>query len=304
MITINTEKGLVKVESWDDVEALPGFIKNLNPLNQKLDSIIGRYIFKEEINCGLSNCRKPHSKGFIVKTLYGATTNIGKDCGKTYFGVDFETLSKKFDRDITEFENRDKLWSFSFRVDEIQELISNLRFNEYGANWVYKKTRYLVTMGAGCPNEVVKQILSMVKSGSNTLFKPREATDFEIESLSASQNRQISKPHFIEERIADILGLDALYSENDLKNILVMDLEENIKTFISKDIDRLSFEDLKYWSKWIGTVEINLKKASDSIEAGRNLLTQSNLQPFLALLTKNEDKLTFRRFLKELSDQT
>ncbi len=302
MITINTEKGLIKVESWEDVEALPGFIKDLNPLNQKLDSIIGRYVFKEEINCGLSNCHKPHAKGFIVKTLDGATTNIGKDCGKTYFGVDFETLSKKFDRDIIEFENRDKLWSFSFRVDEIQEIISNLRFNKYGAKWVYKKTRYLVTMGAGCPNEVVRQILSMVKNDSSSLFKPREATDSEIEALSNTQNKQITKPHFIEEKIADILGLEALYSENDLKNILVICLEENIKTFVSKDIDKLSFEDLKHWSKWIDTVEINLKKASDSIQAGRVLLTQSNLQPFLALLTKNEDKLTFRHYLKELGD--
>jgi hypothetical protein len=304
MITINTEKGLVKVESWEDVESLPGFVKNLNPTNQKLDAIIGRYIFKEKINCGLSNCHTPHAKGFIVKTIDGASTNIGKDCGKTYFGVDFETLSNKFDRDITESENRDKLWSFSFKIDEIQDAIHNLRCSEYGANWIYKKSRYLVTLGADCPNEIVKQILSMGKNRSSGLFKPREATDFEIEALSNSQNRQISKPHFIEEKIADISGLDALYPENDLKNILVIDLEENFKTFISKDIDQLSFEDLKYWSKWIGTVETSLQKANDSIQAGRNLLTQSNLKPFLTLLTKNEDKLIFRRFLEGLTNQT
>jgi hypothetical protein len=300
MITINTEKGLVKVESWEDVESLPGFVKNLNPTNQKLDAIIGRYIFKEKINCGLSNCHTPHAKGFIVKTIDGASTNIGKDCGKTYFGVDFETLSNKFDRDITESENRDKLWSFSFKIDEIQETIKNLRRSDYGADWIHKKLRYLVTPSADCPNEIVKQISSMAKNRSNSLFKPREATDFEIEALSNSQNRQISKPHFIEEKIADISSLDALYPENDLKNILILDLEENMKTFISKDINQLSFEDLRYWSKWISTVEINLQKAIDSIQAGRSLLTESNLKPFLALLTKNEDKLTFRRYLKEL----
>lgn len=301
MITINTEKGLVKVESWEDVESLPGFIKNLNPTNQKLDAIIGRYIFKEKIRCGLSNCHTLHAKGFIVKTVDGASTNIGKDCGKAYFGVDFETLSNKFERDITESENRDKLWSFSFKIDDTQHAISNLRRQEYGADWIYKKSRYLITSGADCPNEIVKQILTMVKNRSNSLFKPREATDFEIEVLSSSQNRQVSKPYFIEEKIADISSLDALYPENDLKDILVIDLEENIKTFILKDIDQLSFEDLKYWSKWISTVEINLQKASDLIHAGRRLLTEANLKPFLTLLTKNEDKLTFRRYLKELT---
>lgn len=139
MITLNSEQGLISVENWEDIESRPGFITNLNPSDHQLESIIGRYLFKEKIRCGLSNCHTPHAKGYIVTTKDGQSTNIGKDCGKKYFGVDFEYLSKKFDRDITEKENRNYLFSFSFQIEEVERTISDLRKKERGADWVYKK---------------------------------------------------------------------------------------------------------------------------------------------------------------------
>jgi len=117
VITLSKDNGFVKVERWEDIESLPGFVSNLNPSEHKLKAIIGRYIFKDYIQCGLSNCHTPHGKGYIATTMDGLSINIGKDCGKKYFGVDFETLSNKFDRDYTEAENRERLWSFSFKIE-------------------------------------------------------------------------------------------------------------------------------------------------------------------------------------------
>lgn len=302
MITLNTDTGLVKIEKWEDIEALPNFQINLNPSDHKLESIIGRYIFKEKIRCGLSNCHAPHNKGYIVKTKEGSKTNIGKDCGKTYFGVDFETLSNKYDRDTTEAENRDKLWSFSFKIEELQEQITRLRQCEKGADWVYKKTRSLLNIGADCPDEIARHIQSLTKSRTSGLFKSREATDSEIETLEITQNKKITKPHFIDEKIADLIGLEALYPENDLKNLLVLDLEHNIKTLNGADIDLLTFEELKHWSKWIGSIENILERVNYSIAAGKNLLTKSNLEPLTSVLTKSNDKSTFRIFLKSLEN--
>lgn len=78
MITLNTDKGLIRIEAWEDVESRPGFVKNLDPTKHELASIIGRYILKEPIRCGLSNCHTPHAKGYIVTTKEGHETNIGK----------------------------------------------------------------------------------------------------------------------------------------------------------------------------------------------------------------------------------
>jgi hypothetical protein len=56
MITLNTEHGLVEIETWDEIRGLPGFVENLDPKDHKLKSIRGRDVFKDKIACGLSDC--------------------------------------------------------------------------------------------------------------------------------------------------------------------------------------------------------------------------------------------------------
>lgn len=301
MITLNSDKGLVKAESWEEIEHLPGFITEMNPSDHKLEAIIGRYAFKDKIKCGLSNCRTPHGKGYIATTKDGRSTNIGKDCGKKYFGVDFETLSKKFDRDVTESENRDRLWSFSFQLDELEQKLDDFRHQKKGADWVYKKSRPLVSLGVGCPEEIVHRISAMVKARTTTLSLQRPATEIEIETLEAMQGRKVQRPHFIDEQIADIAGLQALYPENNLKELLVTDLETNIKSFKVKNIDSLTFEELRHWTKWVSSIENIMEKAENAVVLGNYLLSKNNLDPLARLLSKREDLSLFNSFLKGLS---
>lgn len=301
MITLSTEKGLIKIESWDDIESRPGFVKDLDPTEKKLDSIIGRYIFKDKIRCGLSNCHTQHAKGYIVTTTDGHETNIGKDCGKTYFGVDFKTLSRKFDRDVTESENREKLWSFSFQLEELDKQLSEIRNKKCGANWVHKYSQQLVTPNKGCPEEVVRQLSSMVRNRNNILTKQRIASDQEVEDIEAIENRKVARPYYVEERLAEISGIEALYPENDLRQLLMLDLESNLKAFKEKDIDHLSYEELRHWAKWIGTVEATIEKADFAIAQGHKLLNKDNLAPFLQVLEDRDDIKQFSEFIISVS---
>lgn len=300
MITLNNEQGLITIQSWDDIVSLPGFILDMNPSEHQLEAIIGRYTFMDKVKCGLSNCHTLHGRGYIVNTKSGLKTNIGKDCGKTYFGVDFETLSKKFDRDMAAAENRNHLCSFGFEVDEIESQIDEMRRRPKGADWVHKKAQPLLKAGLGNPAMVVRLIEGMIKTGSNLLTKPREATDEEIDALEVAQGRKIQRPYIIEDHVAEIAGLQALYPENDLRALLVLDLTENLGKFKQLDIDCMTYEELRHWSKWTGTVETTLEKARMVIEAGNALLKPENLEPFLSVLPKGEERTSLRNYLKEL----
>ena len=301
MITLNSEQGLLDVESWEDIESRAGFVADLNPSDHKLDSIIGRYMFKDKIRCGLSNCHTLHTRGYIVTTKEGLSTNIGKDCGRKHFGVDFDDLSKKFERDVTEKNNRNRLGSFSFQIEEIERTISDLRERPRGADWVYKNTRPLVTVGKGCPNDVVRRISAMVKSGTSALSIEREATSSELDALEAT-GQKIQRPHVISEPVADIIGLQALYPENDLRALLVLDLETNLHAFKEKDIDSLNYDELRHWTRWIDSVENTLERAANAVMLGGNLLTRANLEPFNHVLAWPDDKSLFRAYLKGLHE--
>ncbi len=300
MITFNSDRGLVNIDNWQDVISLPGYQKNLNPDEHILDSIIGRYIEKDMIPCGLSNCHSLHAKGYVAKTKSGLVTNIGKDCGKKYFGVDFEVMTKNFERDIAIQTNKNTLASFSVRIEEFEQEITILREGDRGADWIYKKSRPLITMGKGCPASVVRTVNEMLKSSSSTLVKPREADENELAVAEQVQNRKIPKPYFINESVAEIQGLRSLTNEYDLREIFVLDINDGIEKFKKINIDNLTYNELIIWSKWIVSLDKKLEIATESINHGLRLLTKSNLEPFEQLLSDQKEKVEFKNYLKTL----
>lgn len=303
MIVLNSNKELIRVENWADIEARPGFTRELDPANHELATIIGRYAFADKIRCGLSNCHTPHIRGYIVCTKDGLETNIGKDCGKNYFGVDFETLARQFDQDITDKEHRERLWSVRFRSEEIREQVRDLRARAHGADWVFRSTRPLVESGRLVPILIVRKLAALIKTRQDILTIEREATEDEIERLEGIAGRRLPRPHYIEEQVARIDGMEALYAENDLRKLLVLDIEEELNAFDKVDIDSATSSTLGRWNRWASTILPNLEIATAAIDAGRRLLKPNNLEPFVQLLDDHEQIRRMRGFLKALEER-
>ena len=272
MIVLNEEKELVRVESWDEIIGRPGFTNNLDPNEHELSKIIGQYAFSDKIACGLSNCHTPHARGYLVATKSGQETNIGKDCGKSYFGVDFVDLATQFDRDMRDKEARERLWSFSFKLDEIKATIRDLREGENGADRLYRRTRSLVEPGKQVPLTVIRKIANMLKTGDSSLSIDREATKHEIEMEEARLGRKLTKPLFVSEKISDE----------------------------PMDIDSMTSKQLLEWSKWVGTVEQRLDTARHSLELARALLKRSNLSSFMQIIENTDEREDFNNYLNSL----
>jgi hypothetical protein len=300
MIILNESKELVRLESWEDIQERPGFTDNLDPADHELSAIIGQYAFSDRIRCGLSNCHTPHAKGYLVATKDGRITNIGKDCGKTYFGVDFETMAAQFDRDMRDKDARERLWNFSFGLDGLKDRIAQLREGPRGADSIYRALRPLVEQGKAVPTVVVRRINTMLKTGETTLTIDREATAIECEMEEARTGKPVKRPMIVSDRVADIQGMEALYESNNLRQLLVIDLGEQIHTFESLDIDSLTSKDLSSWAKWAGTTEQKIGAATQAVQSSLTLLTRENLAPFGRLIEDQGDQERYRGYLSSL----
>jgi hypothetical protein len=214
--------------------------------------------------------------------------------------VDFETLSRQFDRDVTAKEYRDSLWSFFFSLDEVKRQLDALNNAQTGASWVHKNTRPLVEVGRGVPTSAIRRLQQLVKTGSNRLTRPRLATEAEADLLRQTQTITEPGPLYVDEEIAQVQGLDALSPQNDLRQLLVIDLEQRIQDFEQVRIDELSFEALKQWSKWAGNVGSAIERAREVVESGRRLLTQENLTPVLQVIDDRKEAAQFREYLRTL----
>jgi hypothetical protein len=287
LITLNLNQGLVKVASWDDIESLPGYKSDLSPKNYKLKEIIGRYIFKDYVRCGLSTCHTPHGKGYIVTTTEGAVTNIGKDCGKKHFGVEFETLSKKLELDIRVANYRETLGSFMMQLESYAQKLDKLRSGDAGADKVYKNLNTLMQRTSDCPESVVLQLRKCVRERNTEITRSRLATEQEIEDIEAIENRTIERPHYLSEPVATLAGISCLYPENDLREKIVVDLQSNLKKIETLDIDKANTSVLKHWSDWVGQFDNKIENVEEIISSAHRFLDLNNLKKLKCVLTND-----------------
>ncbi|WP_165856849.1 hypothetical protein [Marinobacter sp. JSM 1782161] len=299
MITLNTERGLIKVETWQEIEELPGFTKDIDPKEYELKEIIGRYIFKDYIKCGLSSCHTPHGKGYIVTTKTGPITNIGRNCGRNHFGVEFEELSKTLETEIRIKTYRDTIGSFLIFIDQHKEAVNKLRSGPFGADTVYRKANLLLKNTSGCPEEAVKILSRMVRSRNTDITKDRIASKQEVEDLEAIQGKSLPRPYYIEEKVGYLSGLPFLYKENDLRERLIIDLEEGFKAIEELNLDDASDSELKHWSGWSSEVERKIKESEEILKYGVALLEKANLMKLEKALSDDKSKSEYREFVRK-----
>ncbi|TCZ89096.1 hypothetical protein [Lysobacter sp. N42] len=305
MITLNTDKGLVRIDQWDDIESRPGFAPVVDPKAIKLREIIGRYSFPFDIPCGLSNCRTPHKHGFLVVAIDGRETNLGRVCGKREFGTDFQALSKVFVAAERAQRNREFLTELKSRLPSIATEVSALRTAPDGAGWIYPRISQLTGMSSSLPTPIVNAVRKAMRRGDGVLLTERAATEAERATASPDvkglehMRRNVS---FIEERVGQLDGFAALAPGNGLRDALGA-IEPFLSTLADADIDSLSDKQLRELSKVAGELEPNLERLRTVIAAGRRLLVRQNIAQLLRFATNRAEEKQFDLFLRDLPEQ-
>ncbi|WP_155401766.1 hypothetical protein [Chromobacterium violaceum] len=95
-----TELVVEVINSVEELEALPGYTKNIDPAQVELDTIIAVYDLPNEIACQKKTCHQPHNNGCVVKLSDGNVTNIGNKCGKKLYSEKFTLQKLQADRYI------------------------------------------------------------------------------------------------------------------------------------------------------------------------------------------------------------
>lgn len=304
MITLNTEKGLVRIESWEDIEARPGFTPLLDPKTIKLKDVLARYIFNFDIPCGLTNCRTPHKRGFLVVATDGRETNLGRVCGKREFGADFQALSKIFVAAERAQRNREFLWEVKNRLPTITAELAALKFGDYSAGWVNTRISHLTGKSGSLPQPIVNAVRQVVRRGDGALMAQRTVTKEEREALATAGevtglNRSNRISDFVEVQVGQLDGFAALAPGNGLREVLAA-IEPFLSTLADADIDGLADKQLRELSKTGADLEPNLSRLGIAIAAGRRLLVRRNLQQLSRFATSRAEEKQFDLFLREL----
>lgn len=304
MITLNGDKGLVRIESWDDIESRPGFIAHVDPKAVKLKEIIGSYSFSAFIPCGLSTCHQPHGSGFLVVTEDGKETNIGRICGKRHFSVEFTQMSRTFLQAVRAQQNRELLWGIKNRLPSITAEVVAIRGDQYGAKWINIRINQLTGKSGSLPMSIVNAVRQIVRRGDGAVTIQRAVTSEEREGLAAATEvtgltRRNRVSDFVEDQVGQLDGFAALAPGNGLRDLLGI-IDPFLSTLSSTDIDDLSGKQLRELAK-VGTdLGPSLERLRMVIAAGKRLLMRQNIHQLTQFATNRAEVRLFEQFLREL----
>lgn len=303
MIFIKTTGGHEKFPLWSDVEKRQHYTNKISGSEHKLSLIFGYYELKDEIHCSLSSCNQPHGKGYLVTTETGLETNIGHQCGKKIFGIDFENHANDFDK---------------FRESEERKLSIKLAKNKIEA-WEAS----LDALRTG--NKSIQWVIEAIEELQNAHFVGRAAA-IEFRSLSRTQNGNVTidvkvkdkkyadllfkfNKHFREsgqaleqEIIGKIKNLHVLLTENHLK-ILFSRAVSNIKDVKLADENSVPSPVLLTLSQKANSLQSDVDKVLTIYRDAREFLTRNNLKPVMKKLhlmdtVSQEERERFAYFVK------
>ncbi|MFC5571080.1 hypothetical protein ACFPN1_13520 [Lysobacter yangpyeongensis] len=304
MITLNSERGLVRIASWDDIESVPGFTADIDPKTVKLKEIIGSYTFDALIPCGLSTCHQPHGNGFLVAAADGRVTNIGRICGKKHFDVEFTQMSRVFLAAVRAQQNREFLGELKHRLPNITAEVAAFKAGEWGAAWINTRINQLTGKSGSLPTPIVNAVRQAVRRGDGALTIQRAATKEEREALAAAADvtgleRRNRISDFVEVQVGQLDGFAALAPGNGLRDVLGA-IEPFLATLSEAEIDNLPDKQLRELSKAGSELEPNLERLRTVIGAGKRLLVQQNVQQLSQFATSSAESRLFATFLRDL----
>lgn len=273
MILISEDgKSLVKIESWVDLIERPGYVEKVDSNKVKLKAIIGRYHIEPKRPCGIQSCGTAHNMGYLVVCESGIETNIGNKCGKRIFGVDFQTLEKTFTRDTNAQRYREKIEESKNQIDEIQQEALHLFQGNRQGDWCHQQMHSHMTRLFD--DRTIESLMRRSRLGEGAVYKEVSLQGKELEAAIEAG----SKSRFQTKAIGMIAGIAAVKDYKKIKNILLVDLGEELEAFKLLDSDSLIYDQLKRWNSWANRTESKLQDARSIIKDCQRFLVADNIK--------------------------
>lgn len=263
---INTPSDLVK---------RPQFRESLDfspESGRKLARIIHPYRFaeKDRLPCGISSCRTPHLRGYLVESSDGLETNIGMICGAKHLGADFEQERSRY-----------RAWERRQRSLQVIEEFQNLA-REHGDRLeqaLQRATRFW-HFRRQLDDPVARALKAMAKERQERLDSDDRLTQKDARALH--QASQVSQKFALWNRehrptVADLglrfPGVTAM--AYPFREILVERLQQPMDHLLAigmEEIDKLDDKRLDEWRQQIQAAPRHMREVEEALDKADKLM--------------------------------
>ncbi len=269
---------IIEISDWDQVTSRPNFMKDVDLKDQHLQKIIGSYNLKDARTCGIKSCHTGHNKGYIVVTECGMETNIGNCCGKKYFKIKFEDLTKIFSKNLDHEKRKLSLHNAKSKIPEWRQKADILKSGEQNINWAIELIRGIKDQSV-VGHFASTELKRMAAVPTNIVTTARHATQRESDIQELFDKR-----YPVAERTEiDIIGIiehiDCLLPQNDLRQIFYVSVTRVLKALAKSEPALMSSPKMINLLSKVNNIESNLEYASERLDIARKFLVKENLKP-------------------------
>ncbi len=282
-------KRLTRFESIKEIKQLSSFRNEIAAESASPREAIGVYDFPKiaQEKCGLSNCRTPHGKGYVVEMQSGECTLVGGYCGAKKMGLAFQEVINRARRADRISRHREVIQTFLSRASEFDTRINDFLDQPRGARWVTKR---VADCNSVLPPEALHTIRRMASRNDGDVFDFTAMTRKEIEV--AKETGAIPKgqpgPYFRREKVGRIEGL-AIW-QTELKTILIDDLQQGMLRLKRFDAGSETSDVVqRKHAQWVDDTGSKFAKIEQLIAAGQAFFAVNNIALLKRLSTAERE---------------
>ncbi|CAJ3224516.1 hypothetical protein [Burkholderia pseudomallei] len=283
------DKRLIRFENIEEIRIRPAFRDEIAAASALPKEAVGVYRFPKDApeQCGLSNCRTPHMKGFVVAMESGEETLVGGYCGAKKMGLAFQEVINRAQLADRMQRYRDTISAAVGRADEFDTRLADLLERPRGAKWIAKR---IANCNATLPSEVNYLIRRMAQRQEPDVFDAVPMTEKEI--AIARETGAIPKgqpgPYFRQEKVGIIVGLEIW--RTDLRPLLIDDLQQGMRALKALDVALIRSEHtLRKHAQWVDEIQRKFSDAERLIVAGQEFFDAANLRLLKRLSTAERE---------------
>lgn len=259
------------IHDWEMLVSDPRFVEFIDPHVESPIEILCAYQVPTSVKCGLTDCRTPHYRGFLVATNKGRATNIGNHCGTKYFGDTFDAL-------VSRYKNQSHRNRLMREVNEVYAgksralaTLHRLRDQPFGMAWI---ERALASYYRVWPLDAKKEIHLRATRNDALVTTELRLSEVEIEKRRVAE--RTSKVREYEQFVVGYLkGLETIKDPPPEIARRVEAFYEEIDGLESSRLSNAVLHDLKQRAAEIAKL---LAQLPVGLDAARRFFEQENVK--------------------------
>lgn len=278
-----------------EAKSRPRFRESLDLKEHALLEITDSYQEPERVPCGLSSCRTPHNKGYIVETSDGLQTNIGHVCGRVHLGANFRVLENQFRARQREHDHFATIDEFLRQAAAHVARIDALWHGKRGGAWLAECHEALEAL----PSRVRTRLRDAQRQGDGRIFRIEQSQDEEDDVTFLSRLGLRSDGRSIREEIGRLTGLEAARPTALLA--LKAELIDRIHKYAAASPQRMKPAERRSWSSFCATIDEQVQRLERLLEQGRRFFSDSNFTELEKLADTRDERHGVRRVWERIA---